>query len=266
MHRISAALWAVILGGALCPAVLLAQQPDDRPTYRGLFGDRRLGQPLQPAPSTFGGGIQRGRSGDFLGMGRADGSAMFPTPWRRIEPGPLPVDWGTPPQPVIVAPQQPVIVAPQQPPALPLQPLPPQPSAPVQPSPDIWFRSSALSTGASPLAASGNAGPSYVPRLALGWSTVGSGEIAPVEAPPPFQPSPALSARITRLAQAGGVPSSAGVQVSVQGDTAIVRGAVADSYQRSLVGNLVGLEPGVWRVDNQMIVAKPGLAAADAAR
>ena len=80
-----------------------------------------------------------------------------------------------------------------------------------------------------------------------------------------FQPSPGISARITRLARAGGLPTSSSIQVRVQGDTAIVRGTAATPYQRSLVENLVGLEPGVWHVDNQVIVvAGPGLTTAEA--
>jgi hypothetical protein len=82
-----------------------------------------------------------------------------------------------------------------------------------------------------------------------------------------FLPSPDVSARITRLAQVGGVRTPSGVQVCVQGNTATIRGAVATPYQRSLVGDLVGLEPGVWHVDNQVIVvAAPGLATAEASR
>jgi hypothetical protein len=57
------------------------------------------------------------------------------------------------------------------------------------------------------------------------------------------------------------------MQVYVQDSTATVRGTVATPYQRSLVGNLVSMETGVWQVDNQLIVvAAPGLSATEASR
>jgi hypothetical protein len=40
--------------------------PPSNQTY-GMFGNRALGQPLVPGHSTFGGGIQTGPSGNFLG-------------------------------------------------------------------------------------------------------------------------------------------------------------------------------------------------------
>jgi hypothetical protein len=222
--------------GVLLIGTVAAQYPDDRPAFRSMFGDRRLGQPLRPGPSRFDSGIQRGPSGNFLGQGRPDGANMFATPWRRVEPGPLPVDGGFPPQPVTAAAPLPVIVAPPQPREASPTPPPEEPPA-ATPAPDIWFRSPRGPAAASPPEASNGA-----------WL------------------SPSLSTRIAQLAQAGGVPTSSDLQVCIQGSTAVVRGAVATPYQRSVVGNLLALEPGVWHVDNQVIVTSPGSAVARTTR
>ena len=272
------AIYVVVFWTGLCLRAGLAQQPDDRPTAHGMFGDRTLGRPVQPGASRFGNAIQRGPSGDFLGVGRTDGgSPLFATPWRRTELVPLLVVWGNAPpyvsnvlapQPVVVPQEQQPVAAPQEQPwQVPgEQPQAPQQSTPGEP---IWFRApSPPSESATPVPP-GSAGlyrPAglYGPR-SLGLSIAGAPGDDSAGAKAAFQPSPGISARITRLAQAGGLPSSSSIQVRVQGDMAIVRGTAATPYQRSLVENLVGLEPGVWHVDNQVIVvAGPGLATAEA--
>jgi len=250
----------------------LAQQPDDRPTAYGMFGDRTLGRPVQPGASRFGNAVQRGPSGDFLGVGRTDGgSPLFATPWRRTEIVPLLVVWGNAPpyvssilapQPVVVPQEQQPVAAPQEQPG---QGPGEQPQAPQQPTPGepIWFRAPSPPSESTTPVPPGSAGW-YRPR-SLGLSMAGVPGDDSAGAKAAFQPSPGISARITRLARAGGLPTSSSIQVRVQGDTAIVRGTAATPYQRSLVENLVGLEPGVWHVDNQVIVvAGPGLTTAEA--
>ena len=191
---------------------------------------------------------------------------MFLTPWRRVEPGPLPVGWGTPPYMFFP------VVGPQ----------------PVVRAAGTTGAGSELSSRcllsrqhrgrtsgfASLCRRRGLRLPSHQaapnpdgPQRSLEWSVAGTPRGDATAAKDSFLPSPDVSARITRLAQVGGVRTPSGVQVCVQGSTATVRGVVATPYQRSLVGNLVGLEPGVWHVDNQVIVvAAPGLATAEASR
>ena len=262
MHWISAVICVVFLCTGPCLQASLAQQPDERPTVHGLFGDRALGRSLQPAASRFGGGIQFGPSGNLVGVGRADGSNMFLTPWRRVEPAPLTVNWGAPPYIFAVPGPQPVVAPQEQPAQAPSdQPLPPDQSTPGPPASDIWFRSPSPSSESTTPVPPGSAG-SYGPRKSPGWSVAGAPGGDSAGAKGPFVPSPDVSARITRLARAAGMGSPSGMQVSVQGGIATVRGAVATPYQRSLVGNLVGLEPGIWYVDNRVIVVRaPGLAA-----
>jgi hypothetical protein len=45
--------------------------------HRGLFGDRRMGVPLESPTSRFGSGLQRGPSGDFYGRAPVDRPLMF---------------------------------------------------------------------------------------------------------------------------------------------------------------------------------------------
>ena len=81
------AVMAVLALGLCIPQRVVAQvSPQGNQTY-GTFGDRTLGQSFVPRPSTFGGGIQTGASGNFLYLGRSDGSAAFATPWRQNETG-----------------------------------------------------------------------------------------------------------------------------------------------------------------------------------
>ncbi len=54
---------------------LLAQWREGPRT--GLFGERELGKPLKPRTSQFGGGLERGPSGNFLGRSTADRSTTF---------------------------------------------------------------------------------------------------------------------------------------------------------------------------------------------
>lgn len=54
---------------------------------RGLFGERELGKPLQPRPSRFGSGLERGPSGNFLGRSTADRGTTFQS---RSQPEPVP--------------------------------------------------------------------------------------------------------------------------------------------------------------------------------
>jgi hypothetical protein len=224
------------------------------------------GQALDPGASRFEGGIRRGPSGNFLGVGRTDGNNMFPTPWRPVEPVLLLVTCGIPGYTFAVLGPDLVIAPQEQPGPAPSEPPPLSPwSTPGPPPSDIWFRSPVPSETTTPVIP-GSAG-SYGPRKSPGWNVAGVPGGDSTVAKDPFKPSPGISARISRLAQAGGVQTLSGVQVDVRDTTATVRGAVATPYQRSLVGNLVSMEPGVWHVDNQVIVvAAPELSATQASR
>ena len=210
----------------------------------------------------LGGGLQRGPSGDLLGMGRGR-QQHVPHPLAAGRAGTAAGQSGHSPLQVLSRgrPSARGRSAGTTGAGSSEQPPPPQPSTP---GPDIWFR--------EPLPPSGNGSrhakqfrlrPAKVARVERGWHAAKR-----CHGRQGFFPALAgRLRRITRLAQVGGVRTPSGVQVCVQGNTATVRGAVATPYQRSLVGDLVGLEPGVWHVNNQVIVvAAPGLATAEASR
>ena len=99
---------------------------------------------------------------------------MFLTPWRRAEPAPLLVNWGTPAYIVAVPGPQPVVAPQEQPGQAPgEQPLPPQQSTPGQPASDIWFRSPSPPSETTTPVTPGSAG-FYGPRKSPGWSVAGA--------------------------------------------------------------------------------------------
>lgn len=63
----------------------------------------------------------------------------------------------------------------------------------------------------------------------------------------------------TRLARSGRFQSTEPLDVAIADGTATLRGAVGSNYDRSLVEQLVRLEPGVWRVKNELTVLQTGV-------
>ena len=76
--RCTLALMAVVALSLCKLQMVVAQVPPQGNQNYGTFGNRTLGQPLVPAPGTFGGGIQTAPGGSFLG--RSDGSPASATP------------------------------------------------------------------------------------------------------------------------------------------------------------------------------------------
>jgi len=65
-----------------------------------------------------------------------------------------------------------------------------------------------------------------------------------------------LSARlIARLQQSKSLSTVASVQVHVQDGTATLVGTAADLHEAQLIEQMLALEPGVRRVENQLTVA-----------
>jgi len=60
-----------------------------------------------------------------------------------------------------------------------------------------------------------------------------------------------------RLASAPGMQSSSGLQVFTTGNTAILRGKVGSDYAKQLAAAMIRLEPGVYDVQNELVVAPP---------
>ena len=71
--------------------------------------------------------------------------------------------------------------------------------------------------------------------------------------------NPRLSSLATeRLTKAMRLPAGAPVEVSVRGDTVVLRGLVATPHDRALAEQLLLLEPGVARVANELRVGPSG--------
>ena len=144
-----------ISGWLACAAAAAAQQT----SRYGTFGPRSVGGTLTPRERTrFGGGIQRGPSGNILGLQREHPrfTPSIPAPpameeFMEVPPRPrVPVPVvppRVPPRVPRIAPPEPVEPAPPPaPPAFPrrLERAPARPAptrrAPREPAPDIWFR------------------------------------------------------------------------------------------------------------------------------
>jgi hypothetical protein len=68
--------------------------------------------------------------------------------------------------------------------------------------------------------------------------------------------SPELSARLTRIARARGMLAGPGINVYLNGDVAVVQGTVRSTADRTLLCNVLGLEPNISRVDDRLVVRR----------
>lgn len=60
-----------------------------------------------------------------------------------------------------------------------------------------------------------------------------------------------------RLVTSPGIQGAVNLQVMMKGETAILRGQVGSDYAKQLAAAMVRLEPGVYSVENQLVVAPP---------
>ncbi len=214
----------------------------------GTFGYRVLGQPLVPTQGMFGSGIQTNVAGSFLFVGRPNGGNDFATPWQH--PYQSVIDQAIaalPPAQLTLPPQQPVGAVQVAPPAGTLTPSvqigppaqlpPPGYNAPV-PSPE---QGANVPSGVA-------AGATW--NYALGRSVNRAGA-ARAE---PYVHSPELSARLTRIARIRGMLAGHAIDVYLSGNAALVQGVVRTAADRTVLGNVLGLEPDVSRIDNRLVV------------
>jgi hypothetical protein len=216
----------------------------------GTFGYRVLGQSLAPAPSTFGGGIQTNAAGAFLFIGRPNGADSFTMPWR--PPYQSFVDQpiaAIPPSQFSLPPQQPVGgVQGVAPPATALTPR-------VQVAPPSQLLPSGYNgpVSSSEQGAGTTSGPAAA-GAAWNYTLAGSANRATATRPEPYVRSPELSDRLTRIARFRGMLSGSGIDVYLSGDVALVQGVVRTAANRTVLGNVLGLEPDVSRIDNRLAV------------
>jgi len=266
---------SLIAGLAVCSCAgeSLAQWDWNKIRARGLFGDRTLGEPIQPQPSTrFGNSYWRGPSGNFLGRDSSRPGMMFPSPYGTNNYGP-PEYSEVPPQIMsrglrYTGPgaEFPPFIAPQVPPPRPREFPPPAvaegpPEAPE--APQIWFRGSPPPNGATaempsqPAAASTAVGPAVA---VVGVAPAMSGSAAPpaslargLGAAGSLDEllSQSLQAQIARIPRFQDGPP---IRVSVASGVATLQGAVPSQHDRKVLSEFIRMEPGIWDVDNQLAV------------
>lgn len=83
-----------------------------------------------------------------------------------------------------------------------------------------------------------------MPQLSMG----------PGPLPAPSDAGAALSAMLERSTR---IQKRSALSVTVKDNTAILRGRVATEHDRSLAAALVLLEPGIWQVQNELVVESP---------
>ena len=215
--RCTLALMAV-LALSLCKLqMVVAQVPPQGNQNYGTFGNRTLGQPLVPAPSTFGGGIQTAPGGRFLG--RSDGSPVSATPGLQNSTRvPTPNAAAQPALNAAVSPQSPAA----------------ERDAPELPS----------ITNSAPLSVPETNGPEGTVRTApaLGLTP---GTAAPAASPQqPYSRSPELSDRLTQIARTKGLLFGPAIDVYVSNNVALIQGAVGTPSDSTLLANRPGSRAG----------------------
>ena len=243
-----------------------AQWSDRKVTVRGMFGDRVMADTLKPRPSKFGGTLEFGPSGNFLGRTPESRARMFnpisttPRVWASVDPpAPLP---------------QPVTAPELLPEFRPLPPVPPLeayrametiPSEPSPPKSDVWIRtppspSNGGSTTPSPQAVQPSAGSGAEYALPLSTQyAIGFGSQVPQPIRQVSQRSYVASRIADRLQRVLGSRARSPISVALVNGTATVRGQVATQHDRRLISHLVMFEPGVRVVDNQVSTEASGL-------
>jgi len=246
-----------LCGGLVaCGGPLWAQKP--RVIY-GMFGPRVQGVPLTPGGSSAFGqtGLIRGPSGDFMGRNAYGPAMIFPgQPWQypaatyQSYPaflGPMPLEelnGGMATQPPVPLPPQPV--------------APPQPA--VQPTP-----TEPPGGNQQPMREIGS--PQAATSPAVGEPGAALPEATPVSMQIGFRPTE-LGSRparaVTQLIQhLDEIKKITPVTVTMQGDTAVLRGRVATEHDRALAERIALLEPGIWYVRNELGVAGRGMRSGD---
>jgi hypothetical protein len=265
---------ALVLHTAAIRAQTVAMSAQIVVPATGLFGPRALGQSLQPRTSYLIGGLQRGPSGNFLGIGRLDGNTMFATPWRPplvpaayvYEPAPhwwLPQDLQYRPvatgavEPTVALPGT-VVATPESAPLSAREAVVPTAEVAV---PKVRAGGVTPSTPAPVTALSPAAGLPPAPETAPAAHTVykipieAGAEVTGSPAPPVAVEGHALSDRLADIAQNRGMPLR-NLRVVLVGPTAVLEGEVANEHDRTLLVNVARVEPGIWRVENRLRLAE----------
>ena len=74
--RVQTGTFVAVLSAILGFSMLISAGAEEK-TYRGMFGDRTLGESLKPGKSRFRSGLARGANGSFKGISTADRGTTF---------------------------------------------------------------------------------------------------------------------------------------------------------------------------------------------
>jgi len=220
-----------------------------------IMGERVLGQTLRPGPLRFGGAIPPSQAALAAARDLPFGGAL-PTWSAAVLSGGAAASTNLPPQPMNVAlptgypsymmPAPFVVSAPQTAATPPVAGTPQGTTAATAQAEGQTAAQSAAQATVAP----GPTGPTLPgPHRWPGMATSATRAVVG-----PLVPLPEVSARVTRLARAGGVYTPSGITVSLGNGFAVVQGTVGAAGDRALISNLVALEPGIWQVDNQLTV------------
>jgi len=230
MKNLMLAFMAALTLASCASRMAVAQMP----SQSGMFGNPVLGQPPAPTPRMFAGGA---------------------TPWRNTYQSVIDQTFGASPAVQLASPSQQPGGAVQV--GTPWgTPTPAVRLGPPAQSPQPWYNT----PWPSPEQLAGMAldvatRPVWNFALGRGGSRATSASAARVE---PYTRSPALSDRLTRIAHSRGMLTGQAIDVYLSGNVALVKGAVRTGANRVLLGNVLGLEPNVSRIDNRLAVEGSG--------
>jgi hypothetical protein len=232
------------------------------PYQTSTFGSRTLGQSLTPGRSTFGGGVQTNLGGSFLYLGQTNATTNFAMPWRYIYPTAVDQVTAASPAVQLASPSQQLAVG--TPTATPTNASAPavQIGAPAQLPPPRYAPASSPEQGVGMMPGT-TAGVNWNYTLGRDVSLAASPSAARAE---PFRRSPELSNRLTRIAQSRGMLAGGAINVYLSGNVALIQGTLRTGANRTLLANVVGLEPNVSRIDNRLSVAPAGGYSSNAAK
>jgi hypothetical protein len=280
MRTITTSLLATVV---LMLAVQGVSQAQSGPTIvqHGMFGPRVLGSSLQPKPTPFSDGLLVSPGGKFLGIRSNWGPALLATevilpPLTDLREIPREVELAAPlaqraaePQPVSPTPLAPVPVPMiPQPPMVSGAPLPvplAPPPAEFEPVPANMQELPMRRMGS--VGAGADAAPAQPPAMR---QPVGPQSLSPFQTPggayTKFEPGFSRVARpdnrvgrqlTSQLGSSRRIRALSPIRVDVVGETATLRGTVASSYDRMVAEQVVRMEAGIWKVDNQLQVGAP---------
>ncbi len=215
-------------------------------SVQGSFGNRALGQPFTPSPGNFGNWNPIALNGSLMNYGVPYGSRSIIG------------------QPVL--PQQIVQLAPS--PQLPApEYAPPQPPAAAQetaPAPLPQMNQPLPETNGAEGVGPTDTAAEITPSVGRAITTVAAPQAqtrtvsASAAGARPFVRSPELSDRLTRIARAKGMLSGPSLNVYLGNQIALLQGSVRSAGDRTLLANIIGLEPEVRQIDNELVAEGAG--------